>query len=205
MDQHRRRPWRRQAGLCLMVALGALSGAVTGRPDDTSEQRLALDTDRSTIEVLVQATFGSFTGKLPRYDADIRVDRARLAIGRAVVNFAFADLKTGIALRDRHMQEWEDEVRYPNVSFHLDSIESSPDHRSIAHGGLVLHGIEHAVSFPVSLLVAGQVYSIDGEVEIDYRDFGLPQIRRFLILTVAPRLVVRFHLQGRLAGVPATS
>ncbi len=57
----------------------------------------------------------------------------------------------------------------------------------------MLHGIEHAISFPVTLLVAGPVYAIDGEAEIDYRDFGLPQIRKFWVLTVAPRLVVRFH------------
>ena len=181
-----------------MAALGSLLGLAATLRAAPVDQALELDSDRSSIEVLVQATFGQFTGKLPQYDADIRVDVDHHVIGRAVVNFTFADLKTGIALRDRHMGEWEDTARYPNVSFHLDSIETAPDNRTIVHGGLVLHGIEHAISFPVSLLVAGPVYAIDGEVEIDYRDFGLPQIRKFWILTVAPRLVVRFHLQGRL-------
>jgi len=184
--------------LRLIAALGSLLGFAATLRAAPGDQALELDSDRSSIEVLVQATFGQFTGKLPQYDADIRVDVDHHVIGRAVVNFTFADLKTGIALRDRHMGEWEDTARYPNVSFHLDSIETAPDNRTIVHGGLVLHGIEHAISFPVSLLVAGPVYAIDGEVEIDYRDFGLPQIRKFLILTVAPRLVVRFHLQGRL-------
>lgn len=183
-----------------MLALGGLLGLAAALRAASGEQALELDTDRSSIEVLVQATFGPFTGRLPHYDADIRVDAEHHSIGRALVNFTFADLKTGIALRDRHMGEWEDAVRYPNVSFHLDSLEAAPDNRTIVHGGLMLHGIEHAISFPVSLLVAGPVYAIDGEAEIDYRDFGLPQIRKFWVLTVTPRLVVRFHLQGRLAA-----
>jgi polyisoprenoid-binding protein YceI len=204
MDQHLCRQKRRGSALRLTMALAGLFGLAATLRAAPGEQALELDSDRSSIEVLVQATFGPFTGKLPHYDADIRVDVEHHVIGRAVVNFTFADLKTGIALRDRHMGEWEDTARYPQVSFHLDSIETAPDNRTIVHGGLILHGIEHAISFPVSLLVAGPVYAIDGEVEIDYRDFGLPQIRKFLILTVAPRLVVRFHLQGRLLAAAGT-
>jgi polyisoprenoid-binding protein YceI len=203
MDQHLcRRQWRRP-GLRLIATLGGLLGLAVAVPAAPGEQALELDADRSSIEVLVQASFGSFTGKLPHYEADIRVDAAHQVIGRAVVNFTFADLRTGIALRDRHMREWEDSVRFPNVSFHMGSIETTPDNRTLVHGGLVLHGIEHAVSFPVSLLVAGPVYSVDGEVEIDYRDFGLAPIHRFWVLVVEPRMIVRFHLQGRLAAEPA--
>lgn len=206
MDLHRRRKAsacrpatacrpRFRRGILLVLALGAglrLAAAV--------EQNFELDAARSSIEVLVQANLGSFVGKLPAYAVDIRVDPASRTVERAVINFTFADLRTGIALRDRHMREWEDVARYPKVMFHLDSLESARgDQRVLVHGGLVLHGIEHAVSFPVSVLVAGELYAIDGEAEIDYRDFGLPPIRRFWVLTVAPRLVVRFHLQGRLA------
>ena len=200
MDQHLCRRKRRRPALRLIAALGGLlclASAVRAVP---GEQPLELDTDHSSIEVLVQANFGTFTGKLPHYEADIRVDPAHQAIGHAVVSFSFADLHTGIALRDRHMKEWEDAAHYPTGSFHVDSIEPAAGNRVTVHGGLVLHGIEHAVSFPVSLLVAGPVYSIDGEVEIDCRDFGLAPIRRFGVITVEPRLVVRFHLQGRLAG-----
>src|SRR6187551_1276798 len=139
MDQHLCRRKRRGPALRLMAALGSLLGLAATLRAAPGDQALELDSDRSSIEVLVQATFGQFTGKLPQYDADIRVDVDHHVIGRAVVNFTFADLKTGIALRDRHMGEWEDTARYPNVSFHLDSIETAPDNRTIVHGGLVLH------------------------------------------------------------------
>lgn len=203
MDLHRCRHLRCPFLLRAFGAWGVALGLVAVLRAAPGERTLELDAGHSAIEVLVQANYGTFAGKLPKYEADIRVDPARQAVGRAVVNFRFADLKTGIALRDRHMQEWEDAVRYPLVSFHLDSLETAEGNRVLVHGGLVLHGIEHAVSFPVSMLVAGPVYAIDGEAEVDYRDFGLPPIRRFWVITVAPRLVVRFHLQGRLATEPA--
>src|SRR5689334_10814878 len=99
-------PWRG-----LLAAVVGVGLTVTGARLAAAERRLELDSDRSSIEVLVQANVGSFTGKLPAYDADIRVNPASGAVGRAVVNFTFADLRTGIALRDRHMREWEDTVR----------------------------------------------------------------------------------------------
>ena len=34
------------------------------------------------------------------------------------------------------MGEWEDTARYPNLSIHLDSIETAPDNRTIVHGSL---------------------------------------------------------------------
>ncbi len=179
-------------------AIARLQAAPAGLP-------LELDSERSSLEVQVQTNFNTFHGTMPRFHADIRVDPERQQVVQAAVHFAFADLKTGIALRDRHMREWQDVDHYPEVSFRLDSIEPAPGNRVLVHGGLILHGIEHAISVPVSLLVAGPVYAIDGEVEIDYRDFGLPVIHRFWFVTVEPRLVVRFHLQGRLVADPAAT
>ena len=80
-------------------------------------------------------------------------------------------------------------------------IEAAPGNRS--HGAWRADPPRHRARHQPAralLLVAGPVYAIDGEVEIDCRDFGLAPIRRFGVITVEPRLVVRFHLQGRLAG-----
>jgi len=182
------------------MLLGALLATAAGLRAAPEGQALELDPERSSLEVQVQSTFTTFHGTLSRFQANIRVDAAHQQVVRAEIHFAFADLKSGIALRDRHMREWEDAEHYPDVTFRLDSVEAAPGNRLLVHGGLILHGIEHAISLPVSLLVAGPVYAIDGEVEVDYRDFGLPMIHRFGLLTVEPRLVVRFHLQGRLVA-----
>ena len=42
----------------------------------------------------------------------------------------------------------------------------------------------------------GGLFAIDGDAVIDTRDFGLPIIKKFLVLKVDPEVRVRFHLQG---------
>lgn len=161
---------------------------------------LVLDQERSAIEVEVRGTLGIFTGRLQQFAAVVVVDPAGLTVEQAQVDFKFADLRTGRARRDRDMLEWENHAEHPAVRFRLERLETMPDGPVRARGRLAMHGVEHSVMFPVTFLAEGAVCSIDGEVDLDYRDYGLPVIRKYLLLTVDPRLRVRFHLQGRLAA-----
>jgi polyisoprenoid-binding protein YceI len=163
------------------------------------ERALQLDAQRSTIEVQVHATFDSFAGKLTKFAADIALDPQEQRTKRAKISFSFADLQTGRERRNRDMLAWTENDRFPTVEFAMASIEPTPDGPLLVHGDLKLHGITHATTFPVSYLVDGTLHAFDGEVVIDYRDYGLPVIRKFYILTVDPTLRIRFHLQGRLA------
>lgn len=178
--------------LGLLGVSGAL-GAAEGR-------RLELDPYHSTIEVQVHATFDSFAGKLTKFQTDIVVDPERQRTTRARVSFDFADLQTGRERRNRDMLVWTENDRFPRVDFEMASLEPQTDGPALVHGSLKLHGIEHAMTFAVAYLVEGALYAFDGEVVIDYRDYGLPVIRKFYFLTVDPTLRIRFHLQGRLAG-----
>lgn len=174
------------------------------RPAAAAEERaLVLDNQRSTIEVQVHATFDSFAGKLSRFRTDIAVDPEQQRTTRARLSFDFADLQTGRERRNHDMLVWTDHDRFPSVEFEMESLEPTPGGPAMVRGNLMLHGITHAVAFPVSFLTEGSLYAIDGEVVIDYRDYGLPVIRKFYILTVDPSLRIRFHLQGKL--VPAVS
>ncbi|MBL9214271.1 MAG: YceI family protein [Opitutaceae bacterium] len=146
----------------------------------------------------MRATFDSFAGQLQAFQADIAVDPERRTVDRARVSFRMADIRTGRSLRDRHMLEWEESAIYPEVSFQLTAAGLAEGGPIRARGNMMLHGVEHEISFPVTFLVQGDLYSIDGEVRLDYRDYGLPVIRKFWVITVDPQLRVRFHLQGRL-------
>ena len=46
----------------------------------------------------------------------------------------------------------------------------------------------------------GRTLAIDGETMLDTRDYGLPVFRKFIFLSVDPKVRVRFHLLGKLAG-----
>ena len=39
--------------------------------------------------------------------------------------------------------------------------------------------------------------TIDGKVSMDYQNFSLPIIRSMAVMTVDPKLVVRFHVVGK--------
>jgi polyisoprenoid-binding protein YceI len=188
----------RVLGLLLLPLL--LAGRLAAAEPDPAARLLVLDPEHSSIEVVVHATFDSFLGRLKKFQTDIAIDPLRGRTQRAVVTFAFADLKTGRPGRDRDMLEWSENNHYPIVEFHMDALEETPGAPTQARGSLKIHGIEHGTTFPVSFLIEGPLYAIDGEVMLDYRDFGLPIIRKFVILTVDPRLRVRFHLQGHLAS-----
>lgn len=181
----------------LLLALAA--GPLVASEEAPAARVLVLDPEHSSIEVLVHATFDTFLGRLEKFQTDIAIDPVRSRTERAVMTFAFADLKTGRPGRDRDMLEWSENNQYPTVEFRMDALEQTPGAPAQAHGSLKIHGIEHATTFPVSFLIAEPLYAIDGEVMLDYRDFGLPIIRKFFLLTVDPRLQVRFHLQGHLS------
>jgi len=187
---------RRALAVLVLGFAGARLFAAEAAP---AERVLVLDPEHSSIEVQVHATFDTFMGRLTRFQTDISVDPERGRTQRAVVTFAFADLKTGRPGRDRDMLEWSENNNFPTVEFHMETLEQTPGAPAQARGSLKIHGIEHATTFPVSFLIEEPLYAIDGEVLLDYRDFGLPIIRKFFVLTVDPRLRVRFHLQGRLA------
>ena len=54
---------------------------------------------------------------------------------------------------------------------------------------------------PVTITHDHDNWDISGQAVFDYRDFNLPKIRKALVLTVAPKLLVKFHLTGR-SGEP---
>jgi len=176
--------------------------AVAVSPLRAAEARpLALDPARCVLEVEVHATFDTFVVRLERFAADIRVDRAARRVARAEFSFDIADLRTGIARRDEDLLAWEDHARFPRVNFQLDGMEPQPDGSFLARGTVMLHGLAHGVAVSLSVLAEGDRFVLAGEATVDLRDFGLPPPRKYLLVRVNPRLRVRFHLQGRIAGI----
>lgn len=164
------------------------------------EQPLAVDAAHSRVEVVVKATVDSFVGKLDAYDAAILIDPALGEVVGARFSFHFADVKTGKADRDAAMHEWQGTQAHPDGEFTLAAIERDPAGSGRrARGTLVLHGRSKEIVFPVSITRAGGDYALDGDAALDTRDYGLPVVRKLMVLKVDPEVHVRFHLQGKLA------
>ncbi len=163
-----------------------------------------MDPQRSVIEVGVRSTLETFQCRVARFDAQVTMERGTQRIEQAAVTFVLADVKTGRARRDEDLLAWGGAEGSPTLSFRLTEMTRAEGGKLLVRGTVTMHGVEKTVSFPVRSLVEGSLHTFDGAAVIDYRDFGLPVIRKYLILSVNPRLEVRFHLQGwlDLAGLP---
>jgi polyisoprenoid-binding protein YceI len=175
------------AGLLFCLRLTALAAS------------FQIDTNQSRIEVAVKSTAGSFTAKLETYHARIECEPAQQLPEKADFVFDFKDLKTGIDGRDKHMLRWLQYSKNPTASFHLKGWKRAGGD-CLALGELAIHGVQKEIQMPVAVSNQDDGYDIDGALELDYRDFGLPLIRTALLFSVNPHLKIKFHLAGKLTS-----
>lgn len=181
----------KQLSLLLMVLSPV---ALWGAP-----RALVVDKGRSEIDIAVKATVDSFTGTLENYDARLQVDDATGEITGSEVRFNFADVKTGKGKRDAKMHEWQETASHPTGVFVMQRLATAPDGKRTASGQLEFHGVRRELSFPVVVTRTQRLYAIDGEAQLDTRDYDLPVIRLLGLLKVDPLVRVHFHLQAQLA------
>ena len=163
-------------------------------PALTSADTLKVDKAKSRIQVDAKATGHEFTGTLSDYSAKITGDSATLKPTGVDLTWKFSDLKTGDEKRDKEMIKWLGGGA-PEGSFTFTKTWSDQG-KTFAMGNLKIHGISKAISFPYTTRKDGNWVTIDGSATMNYEDFGLPIIRAMAVMTVNPKLEVRFHLVG---------
>lgn len=154
---------------------------------------LAIDKAKSRIQVDAKATGHDFTGTLDDFEATVSGDSATLAPTAVSLSWKFADLKTGDVKRDAEMLKWLGKGPQGSFAFIKTWQDKGKDH---AQGKLTIHGISKTIAFPYTAKKEGDWVSIDGTASLDYQDFGLPIVRAMAVMTVNPKLTVRFHLVG---------
>jgi polyisoprenoid-binding protein YceI len=162
---------------------------------------LVVDADTSYIQVAVSSTADSFAGVLEKYDAAIEAAPSDRLPSKAEVKFDFKDLKTGNVKRDKAMLEWMGYTNHPGAAFRLTDWKQDGTN-TVASGEFTLHGVTHTMAIPVRVEHEGDNWSITGRTEINHLDYGLPKIRKLAVLTVDPRLKVRFELHLKAATEP---
>lgn len=155
---------------------------------------LKVDKAKSRIQVDVKATGHAFTGTLGDYSAKVTGDDATLEPTGVDLTWKFSDLKTGEEKRDKEMVKWLGGGA-PEGSFTFTKTWSDKG-KTYAMGELKIHGVAKAIAFPYTAMKEGTWVTIDGTASMDYQDFGLPIIRTMAVMTVNPKLAVRFHLVG---------
>ncbi|MBA4138221.1 MAG: hypothetical protein C0518_12970 [Opitutus sp.] len=179
----------------LLAAALALAAAARVVGADRTVQ---FDAAHSTVEIVVQATVDSFTGKLSTYELSGTVDeQGRFTAARLA--FRFRDVLTGKPKRDQKMHEWQRTAQFPDASFVLTALTPVAGGDTRARGTLTLHGVAREMDFPVTIAREANTYAIEGVAPVDVREFGLPVIRMMGLLKVDPIVRVRFHFQGKVS------
>jgi polyisoprenoid-binding protein YceI len=110
------------------------------------------------------------------------------------VEFKVESLRTGNDLQDREMWKLIDSKRFPKIAGDLRALSSGTVRaRYNAAGQITLAGLARRYEGEFRLERDGQRLSLDGELKIDVRDFGLKPMK-LLVLGVAPLVRVRLRL-----------
>ncbi len=177
--------------ITIAAACGFL-GAVAAAQADTLE----VDSARSRIQVDAKATGHEFTGDLTKYTLKAQGDAASGKPSDLTLAWDFNDLKTADEKRDKEMIRWLGGGK-PKGSFEfVKSWDENPGGGK-AQGTLMINGVSKTVSFPYTIKRAGEWLTLDGKVSMDYQNFKLPLIRAMALMTVDPKLVIRFHVVGK--------
>jgi len=174
------------ATLCGLLATLTFAHAAT----------LEVDKGRSRIQVDAKATGHNFTGTLKDYKASISGDAASLKPEGFELKWNFKDLDTDDAKRDAEMIKWLGGGN-PTGGFKFTKFWTGGDGAPHGTGTLTIHGVSKEISFPYTVTRDGDWVTIDGKVSMDYQNFSLPIIRAMAVMTVDPKLVVRFHVVGK--------
>ena len=157
---------------------------------------LDVDPSRSRIQVDAKATGHGFTGNLQKYTIKAAGDVAASKPTQLDLSWDFNDLDTADEKRDVEMIKWLGGGK-PKGSFKFIKSWDEKAGSGSAQGTLTINGVDKTVSFPYTLKKDGDWVTVDGKVTLDYQNFKLPLIRAMAVMTVDPKLTIRFHVVGK--------
>lgn len=167
-----------------------------------ADRGLKVDPSRSYVDVDVSVTVGSFTARLEKYEAMLRLDeKDRIKQGGSFA-FSFTDLKTGDTERDRAMIDWLGGGA-PTGKFVLGILAVTPSGQGQVTGNLTFHDKARLVEFPITISQVDGDHIITGEAMIDTRNWNLKVLRKGFVIKVDPFVKMRFKLTATSYELPA--
>ena len=173
-----------------LAIMSVLSGVVA------RAATVEVDSTRSRIQVDAKATGHAFSGELKKYTIKMAGDPTTAKPTDLDLSWDFNDLKTADDKRDAEMIKWLGGGN-PKGSFSFSKSWEETTAGGKAMGTLTINKVPKSVSFPYTVKRDGDWVTIDGKVSLDYQNFSLPIIRSMAVMTVDPKLVIRFHIVGR--------
>jgi polyisoprenoid-binding protein YceI len=159
-----------------------------------SVQASAWNVTGSSVTFVVLNGGHPVSGKLSGLKADIRFDPAALDASSIRATVDVGTIKTGIALRDRHLRsdDYFDVARFPTILLRCDRFQSLGDDRHLGACEITMRGVKRRVDVPFTFRDEGGSGRFAGEITLDRTDFGVGGRSRF----VASEVVVRVEVEA---------
>jgi polyisoprenoid-binding protein YceI len=163
------------------------------------ELLLQLDPARSGADISLGATLHSVHGSFSLKRGEVHFNPATGSASGEIV-FDATSGETGNSSRDHKMHtEVIQSQRYPEIVFRPDLAEGpfsfSGDSTLQVHGIFAIHGVEHEVTFPVQVSVAGGTWTAKASFQVPYVKWGMKKPSA-PFLRVAETVQVQFHAAG---------
>lgn len=154
-----------------------------------------IDSQKSWLKLDCKATGHSWTAQVKEFSATISGDAATLVPSAANIAWKFSDIDSDEADRDKKMLDWLDATTHPTGSWTMTKQWKDSAGQQYVGGPLTIAGVSKEITIPVKAQKTGNGMTLDGDVWIDTTNFSLPIIR-MVVLTVNPKVNIRFHLEG---------
>jgi polyisoprenoid-binding protein YceI len=166
-------------------------------PVAAASQKLTVDYAASSVTFATRATGHTVHGILPKWSLDLTVPDGSDVPDMVVFSANVSDMTTDHKKRDAEMMHWIEPDAHPSLKFELTTISKTGDGYEAA-GNLSLHGVTLPITMPVQIEREGGQLTVIGEATIDHQLWGLKQIKKFGLLTVAPEVAITFTVSGTL-------
>ena len=132
----------------------------------------------------VRGTFGKIIGKINFAPERPQSTNGKISLSSRSLRFNYAKVAF-----DSHSPDWLNSAQYPEISFHMNSLENFSWHgkelRAEAKGVLIIKGISKHITMPISVHYfrtarrkyegkAGDLLKIEGLLALPIREFSLP-------------------------------
>ncbi|HSN67858.1 MAG TPA: YceI family protein [Thermoanaerobaculia bacterium] len=152
----------------------------------------------SSVTFVVMNGSHPVKGSLTGLKADIRFDPSSLETSAIRASVETTTIKTGIALRDRHLrsEDYFYSTLYPKIVMECDRFESLGNGKYLGAFQVTMRGKKKRVDVPFTFRSGGGTGRFAGTVTIDRTEFGVGGRSRFVADQVAVTVEVDVQRVG---------
>ena len=161
--------------LILLVACLWVGATGTGGHERPAVRRPASPPVASSIAFSIRNAGFPVAGTLGGVRADVAFDADNLAGSRIVATADPATLRTGIGIRDNHLQrpDYFDVARHPQVRLVSTAFRKTGKNAFVGEFALTIKGITKPVTLPFTRSRRGSITTYRGQFQLDRLDFNL--------------------------------